>query len=343
MFNPPYFSFFIETCSFVLHPKLFEIPIFLLYFTLVENSVLDYNLILKGCGIDSLPIQDVLSNIVNLEEFYTSTELVNIYNHILLTVKDSQILIQVIKCSDNYKNELTLKILLEMMQYIPDKDDDDSINLRRTCVKAIANYKDYSTVKTLLDSMNNKKEHYRVRLACADALGRIGDRFAVKPLIDLVEDDDEKSVYLKESATFALGILGDTSAIEPLIKILESKRGFLDKFSFLKEKIVEALGKLNLNNKVVMKALKNSLLDSSPMVRINAIEAIMNSDDEESINLIRPCLKDEDDEVQKNALIALYNLCGRDVLDEVISLPSYSKFLKEEAKILLEEYEEDDE
>lgn len=309
----------------------------------MENSVLDYSLILKGCGIDSLPIQDVLSNIVNLEEFYTSIELVNIYNHILMNVKNSEILIQVIKCSDNYKNEATLKILLAILQQIPDEDDDESVNLRRTCVKAIANYKDYSTVKILLDSMNNKKEHYRVRLACADALGRIGDRFAVKPLIDLVEDDDEKSVYLKESATFALGILGDSSAIEPLIKILESKRGFLDKFSFLKEKIVEALGKLNLNNKVVMKALKNSLLDSSPMVRINAIEAIMNSDDEESISLIRPCLKDEDDEVQKNALIALYNLCGRDVLDEVISLPSYSKFLKEEAKNLLEEYEEDDE
>ena len=269
--------------------------------------------------------------------------MINIYNYILLNVENPEILCQVIKCCDNYKNEITLNILLNMIQNIPAEDNDDSINLRRICAKAIANYKDYSTVRVLLDSMNNKKEHYRVRLACADALGRIGDRFAVKPLIDLVEDDEEKSVYLKESATFALGILGDSTAIEPLINILESKRGFLDKFSFLKEKIVEALGKLNLNNKTVMKALKNSLLDSSPMVRINAIEAIMNSDDEEAVSLIRPCLKDEDVEVKKNALIALYNLCGRDILDEVISLPSYSKFLKAEAKNLIEEYEEDDE
>ena len=80
-------------------------------------------------------------------------------------------------------------------------------------------------------------------------------------------------------------------------------------------------------------------MDSSPLVRINAIEAIMNSDEEESIELIKPCLKDEDDEVKRNALIALYNLMGRDILDEVISLPSYSEFLKSEARQLIEDYE----
>ena len=42
-------------------------------------------------------------------------------------------------------------------------------------------------------------------------------------------------------------------------------------------------------------------MDSSPMVRINAIEAIMNSEDEESVSLIKPCLHDENDEVKKNA------------------------------------------
>ena len=82
-------------------------------------------------------------------------------------------------------------------------------------------------------------------------------RYAVISLIDVVEDEGEKSVYLKETAASALGMLGDMRAIDPLINILESKQGFLDKFSFLKEKIVEALGKLNLDNKKVLKALKN--------------------------------------------------------------------------------------
>ena len=57
----------------------------------------------------------------------------------------------------------------------------------------------------------------------------------------------------------------------------------------------------------------------------------------------RTALKDEDEEVQRNALVAMYNLIGRDILDEVISLPGYSKFLKEEAQSMIEEYEEGEE
>lgn len=309
----------------------------------MNKEGLDYNSILERCGVGKSPSQLVIKNIANLDEFYDSTELVSIYNYCLMNVEDPDVLVQVIKYTDAHRALSTLTILLELLQLKIEDMDDSLVNVRAMCAKAISNYKDPSTVVTLLDCLNNKNEHYKVRLACADALGRIGDRYAVKPLIDLVEDEDEKSVYLKESATFALGILGDTSAIDPLVSILESKQGFIGKFTFLKEKIVEALGKLNFNNKKVMKALKNSLMDSSPMVRINAIEAIMNSEDEESVNLIRPCLKDEDDEVKKNALIALYNLLGRDILDEVISLPSYSEFLKQEAQELIDTYEDEDE
>ena len=92
-----------------------------------------------------------------------------------------------------------------------------------------------------------------------------------------------------------------------------------------------------------MKALKSSLMDSSPMVRINAIEAIMNSEEPNAVELIKPSLNDEDDEVKKNALIALYNLIGRDILDEVIDLPIYTNYLKDVAKELIDEYEEEDE
>lgn len=309
----------------------------------MENKTLDYNLILQDCGVGTLAPALVVKNIANLEEFYDSTDLVNIYNFILQNVEEPEILVQVIKYTDAHRAISTLNILLDMLVLRPqanDEEEDLFINVRAMCARAISNYKDTSTVSTILSCMNNKTEHYKVRLACADALGRIGDRYAVKPLIDLVEDENEKSVYLKESATFALGILGDTSAIDPLVAILESKQGFLDKFSFLKEKVVEALGKLNFHNKKVMKALKNSLMDSSPMVRINAIEAIMNSEDEDAVELIKPCLNDDDDEVKKNALIAIYNLIGRDILDEVIELPIYTEYLKNEAKELIFEYEE---
>ena len=313
----------------------------------MENEELDYAQILADCGVGNDDTSQIVKNIANLEEFYDSSELVSIYNYALLNIENPEIILQVIKFTDAHRAISTMNILLDLLllktNSNKESDVDSLVNVRAMCAKAISNYKDNSTVSSLLYCMNNKNEHYKVRLACADALGRIGDKYAVRPLIDLVEDEEEKSIYLKESATFALGMLGDTSAIDPLIAILDSKQGFLDKFAFLKEKIVEALGKLNINNKKVIKALKNSLMDPSPMVRINAIEAIMNSDDEESVQIIKPCLNDEDDEVKKNALIALYNLCGRDILDEVIELPIYTKYVKEEAQALIDEYEVDDE
>lgn len=310
----------------------------------MENASLDYKLILENCGVGSKPLQVVLENLSHLEEFYNKEELIDIYDYCLMSIKDSTILQHIIKLSDCYRADSTLNILLNLLtlKNISNDDAENLINVRALCAKAIANYKNSSTVTTLLNCMQNKNEHYRVRLACADALGKIGDKYAVQPLINIVEDEDEKSIYLKESATSALGLLGDTNAIDPLISILEAKQGLLDKFSFLKEKIVEALGNLNYNNKKVIKALKSSLMDSSPMVRINAIEAIMNSGDDDSVILISKCLNDEDDEVKKNALIALYNLQGRDILDKIIELPIYSEFLKHEAQELINEYENGD-
>ena len=310
----------------------------------MSNTVLDYITILKKCGVGTASPSNVVKNIANLEEFYDSVELVGIYNYCLLNITDPAILMSVIRLSNDCKAVSTMNILLDILVNKKSNDeteDDDIVNLRVMCAKAVSNYKDTSALGALLYCLNNKEEDYKVRLACADALGKIGDRYAVEPLIDVVKDEEEKSVYLKESAASALGLIGDSSAIDPLISILESKQAFLDKFTFLKEKIVEALGRLNINNKKVMKALKNSLMDPSPIVRINAIEAIMNSEDESAFDLIKPCLTDDNEEVRKNALIALYNLDGRDILDKVKD-GNYPETLKQEAIELIKEYEEDD-
>ena len=303
---------------------------------------LDFDEILKECGLWREPSEEVLKKISGLEEFYEGSQLVELYNYILLNIRDYELLYGVVKLSDSYKSGSTLSVLTDilLLRSIDKDDSDEQINLRALCAKAISNYKDTSTVGALLYCLNNKNENYKIRLACADALGRIGDRYAVPSLIDVVKDDEEKSVYVKESAAFALGLIGDVCAIDPLVAIMETKQGIWDKFSFLKEKIVEVLGMLNINNKNVLRVLKSSLMDASSLVRINAIEALMNSEYEEAPELIRTALKDDDEEVQRNALIALYNLIGRDILDEVISLPSYSDFLKQEAKNMLDEYEE---
>ncbi len=316
---------------------------FLLYPYCKGSSKLEIVSLLKECGIGELPPLEALNNIKALKTSCTTEEFVAICNYILMTNTDQEILSGIVRFADEIRATSTLSILLDLLVRKWNMDPENYINLKVLCAKSISNYKDTSTVGVLLYCLNNKAENYKVRLACADALGRIGDPYAVASLINVVKDEEEKSVYVKESATFALGLIGDTSAIDPLVAIMEAKQGLWDKFSFLKEKIVEALGRLSINNAKVLKVFKTSLMDSSPIVRINTIEALMNSEYEEAPKLIRRALKDENEEVQRNALIALYNIEGRDILDEVISLPSFSKFLKEEAQNMIDEYEDEEE
>ena len=301
--------------------------------------------IIKECNIfDKSNVQAVIENIEALDERFEKDNLVEIYNYILAVSQNPEILLATIQCSDRFRDKSSLNPLLDILLMKNFQTSTEQlINVRVMCTKAIANIKDTSAVTPLLYCLNNKDENYKIRLACADALGRIGDRYAVVPLIEVVQDENEKSVYLRESAASALGMLGDLRAVDPLVGILEAQKGIWNKFTFLKERIIETLGKLRIDdNERVFNALKNSLFDESPQVRINAIEAIMESENPKAAETIKTCLlDDEDEEVKKNALIALYNLIGREILDEVAE-GDFSDSLKMEAVSMISEYEEDD-
>ncbi len=317
----------------------------------VSNIELSLNKLALTCGLNNeeLSTIDVIANIDALSKQYSQSDLIRIYNYFLVNCENPDIIMHIIRNLDMYRDSSSLEYLIDVLLLKNAKDSDATTrekynNVRVMCAKAIANQRNTSVVSSLLYCLNNKDENYRVRLACADALGRIGDRFAVAPLIEVVKDEDEKSVYLRESAVSALGLLGDTRAIDPLVSILETKQGIMDKFSFLKERVIEALTKMSFNdNERVFRALKNSLSDESAQVRINAIEALMESSHPRAIDTIKKCLEtDSDEEVKKNAMIALYNLTGRSILDEVIASSKYSDALKMEAVSILSEYEEND-
>lgn len=318
-----------------------------------ENLNLDLKLIADNCGIFStLKSEVIITKIDELRIKYSSDELVAIYNYLLSNAQQPEVLMYLIRCVDMYRHPSSLGFLIDILLLKNTSNVDEElkekyINVRVMCAKAIANQKNTDVVSSLLYCLNNKNEHYKVRLACADALGRIGDRFAVAPLIDVVKDENEKSVYLRESAVSALGLLGDTRALEPIVSILETKQGIIDKFTFLKERAIEAVIKMGFgDNERVFRALKNSLTDESAQVRINSIEALMDSEHPKAFEVIKKCLQeDKDDEVKKNALIALYNMSDRSILDEVIASDSYSDKLKMNAVEILNEYEnnEDDE
>lgn len=311
--------------------------VFILRSGMDKKKVLDLNTISTECKIlDDVSSDILVENIDNLDSQYLEEDLVNIYNHFLTICKNQDVLMYLIRCVDKYRKKSSLSAILDLLL-----NKENSTNLRVMSAKAIANFKNTDAVTPLLYCLNDKNEPYQVRLACADALGKVGDKYAVAPLINIVQDEDEKSVYVRESAAVALGMLGDLRAIDPLVSILESKKGFIDKFTFLKERVIEVLGKFNFSSDRVFKALEHALTDESACIRINAIEALMDSDDDRAYGLIKEMLEDLDDEVKKNALIALYNMVGSDILNEVLAdTVKYSDYLKAEAQELMNEYED---
>lgn len=255
-------------------------------------------------------------------------------------IKASIAQIHILKINDNVEDIVDFL----MARQFPDSfDKTEVINLKSLGIKALSALKDKRAIPALVYCLNNKTLNYKMRFQAAEALGKIGDKNAVESLINVVSDEEEKSVYVRESAAFALGVIGDMRAVDPFLNIMEAKKNFLDKFTFLKERVVEALGKMKIENtERVINVYKNALEDDSAQVRINAIECLMNSGAECAYDLIKEKLYDSDEEVVKNAVIAMYNLKGKDALFEVLKDGNLAQCAKNEADSIYQEYEEDE-
>ncbi|MBR6163087.1 HEAT repeat domain-containing protein [bacterium] len=301
------------------------------------------------CGIvNCADTRGCLEKISALKDKYSDDELAIIYNYFFEIAPTKELILGILSLIDKLRNPESLAVLIDAL-VIKDKfasrikDEESITQIRVNITKALANSKNSKAVNPLLYCLNNKDENYKIKLSCADALGKIGDKYAVMPLVNVLEDDEESSVYVKESAVSALGMIGDEKALDSLVSILETTKGFMSKFTFLKERALEALNKINhKGDPKVMKALRHSLSDESPQVRINAIEVLMNSEEPEAEELIKLMLKDNDREVVKNAVIALYNMLGDDILHDILNSSVSTDFAKIEAEALLIELEEEE-
>ena len=316
---------------------------------MADSSIFNLNELVDACYIGTTNSRDMkLQAIKVLEGKYSDEQLTIAYIHFFDLESDFEIQKYLIKLIDKIKHPKSFDFFINILMLKNDiqhkfESEEKLTQLRVLATKALANLKNMEAVSLLLYCLNNKDENYKVRLACAEALGKIGDKFAVTPLINVVSDESEKSVYVREGAVKALGMIGDERAVDTLVNILETKRGLIDKFTYLKERVIESLSKINMTpSERVIKALKTSLMDASNQVRIGAIAALMELDHPESVELIKSALFDEDKEVVENAVVALYNLNGPDVLYEILNDEKYPQVAKDKANQIFEEYENDD-
>jgi phycocyanobilin lyase alpha subunit len=113
-------------------------------------------------------------------------------------------------------------------------------------------------IAALLEALEDETDRtpdggYPLRRNAATALGKLGDRQAVAPLIQCLECED---YYVRESAAQALEMLGDPSAIPSLVKLLdggvEAAQQVPGKPHLVQpyEAIIEALGTLQAKDAI---------------------------------------------------------------------------------------------
>ena len=99
--------------------------------------------------------------------------------------------------------------------------------IRATAASAVIWLPANEAVPALLPLLSDQSEF--VRREASLALGRIGDRSACEPLIQLIRR--EKTLEVKNAAIIALGNIGDASAVAPLVEILNKKPKDGDEFT----------------------------------------------------------------------------------------------------------------
>lgn len=313
-------------------------------------ATINFEQLAKDCLINRTDNPEETNKLIDeVETKYDYEDFVAILNYFFEISNDYTVIMHILKKINKHKSPNSVSTLVDalvMKEKFKSKtiDPEKQTLIRVNVAKVLANIKDNSAVNSLLYCLNNKGENYKLRLSCAEALGKIGDKYAVTPLSEILKDDTEHSVYLKESAAFALGMIGDMKALDPLVNILETKKGIMDKFTFLKERAIEALSRIDFKkNDRVFNALKNSLKDESVQVRINAIEALSNTDDSRVTDILYGCLTDKSEEVVRNAIIALFNILGEDILYKILNDYSLPEHAMKQVREVIKEVEEADE
>ncbi|MDH4378640.1 MAG: HEAT repeat domain-containing protein [Vampirovibrionales bacterium] len=205
---------------------------------------------------------------------------------------------------------------------------------------------DSPAVIPLMSLLNDRGLNYRVRMAAAESLGRLGDAHATAALMDILQNDEEPSIYLRESTAKALGMLGDLRAVDALIEVMNTKKGLRNKLTFLKERAIQALGQLVSGKKADEKVVNNLLLslkDSASSIRLAAVEALGDLDDPQWIPHLATCLNDSDDMVSLAAIASIYNVGGDIALRALLGLDTLPQFVREEIVTYLDDSNADDE
>lgn len=136
-----------------------------------------------------------------------------------------------------------------------------------------------------------------LRMAAANALGRLGNRKTVGPLVSRLTDDDPR---VRSRAARALGNIGHPGAVDALVARLEDPE--LD----VRREAAEALATIGTDQS--LQALVTLLDDESPRVRHLVVSAIGEFGDPRPIDALVDALSDDSELVRGTAVFSIIEL-----------------------------------
>jgi HEAT repeat protein len=156
------------------------------------------------------------------------------------------------------------------------------------------------------------------RISAAFELADFGDKRAVRPLSELLNDPDPE---VRRAVCAALGEIHDPSSVPFLVKRLK------DADANVRMAAAESLGRINDKSSVT--ALLRSLTDRNAQVRRSAAEALGNLGDENAVSVLCPLIaggaRDPSHYVRIAAAKALGKIADPDSREELASAAQYDQ------------------
>ncbi len=186
---------------------------------------------------------------------------------------------------------------LSLVIFISNETDGKDGHARKNAVQALGKLRDPRAVKPLIDVLQNKQNRKElVRRRAAEALGKLGDTRALGPLIAALRDEN---YMVAQYAAAALGELRDQQAVKPLIEAL-SYNDPRDKKYTVRQNATVALGELR--DQQAVEPLKKLVDDETQPENVlqaaqHALVQIRRSITKQAPNRTAPVTKDTNGQV----------------------------------------------
>ncbi len=216
-------------------------------------------------------------------------------------------------------DETNRKIILDAL--IEASKKDKTIEVREAAAFSLGSIGGEQAEKRLIDLLKAKKEDIRVIRTAAERLGELKSIDAVDPLLELLKNDKPE---LRRAAVIALGTIGDRRAMKPLLYKLK------DEDVYVRTEVSRALEKFETRDNTSQESddLIKGLEDASPRVRIESAQKLTELKDPEMVPHLIALLSDEDYDVRQTAIVMLTKFSDDVSLRRIAGALRDNNFLK---------------